>query len=130
MPAKAKKSSIRRIRVVLNIIIIVLLTLLGRHFYDGWKNQNVGEEVIYLCQLPELPEKLTVVHARAKETQVILSVVAEMEDSKAFDAWMAEVDQWKEKPPFGVLNYSFRESEGSLRVDFNAELRKAMKEGH
>ena len=125
---KAKKSPLRRIRVLLNAIIIVLLTLLGRYFHDDWKDQKAGQEVIDLCQLPELPEQLTVLHARAKESHVILSVSAEREESEIFDAWMAEVDQWKKKPPFGVLNFSFRESEAILRMDFTAQLRLAPRE--
>lgn len=128
MPAKAKKPSIRRARVVLNVVIIVLLTLAGKYFYDQWRDRKAGEEIIHRCELPEIPEKLAVVNAQLDEPHVYLSVIADVDDSETFDQWMGKVDEWKEKQPFGVLNFSFRESEKSLRVDFTAELRIAPKD--
>ena len=130
MSAKAKKPSIKRIRLLLNVIVIVLLTLLGRHFYDQWNDRKAGEEIIYRCELPKIPETLVVINAQLDDPHVYLSVTAEAENSEIFDQWMGEVDQWKEKQPFGVLNASFRESEQSLRLDFTAELRVGPKENH
>ena len=130
MSAKAKKPSIRRVRLLLNVVIIVLLTLLGCYLYDQWKNRKAGEEIIYRCEFPEIPEQLIVVNAKLDEPHVYLSVIAHDDDSEVFDEWMGEVDKWQQKQPFGVLNASFRESEKSLRLDFTAELRLAPKENH
>lgn len=130
MSAKAKKPSIRRVRVVLNSIIIVLITLAGRFFYDQWQNKNTGTEIIYRCELPEVPAALLIANAQLDEPHVYLSVTAHGDDSEVFDEWMAKVDEWRAHQPFSVLNASFRESEKSLRLDFTAELRIAPEENH
>ncbi|MGC6426857.1 MAG: hypothetical protein ACON5H_07680 [Akkermansiaceae bacterium] len=129
MSAKPKKPSIRRVRLLLNVVVVILLTLVARELLAQWKNRKASEDLVYRCQLPDIPEKLKIVNAQLDEPHVFLSVVAHEDDSEVFDQWMGEVDQWKKKPPFGVLNFSFRESEKSLRVDFTAELRIAPGEG-
>lgn len=119
----SEKTPIRKLRILLNIVIIVLLTLLGRHFYDQWDERRAADEVLAKAQLPELPEELQVLHATDNESGMTLSVLAVGDDSEVFDQWMAKVDEWKEKQPFEVLNFSVRESEKSLRADFSIELR-------
>lgn len=125
-----KKPPIRKLRILLNVVIIVLLTLLGRYFYDQWEERRAAEQVVALAQLPELPEELHVLHATEDESGMTLSVLAGGDDSEVFDQWMAKVDEWKKQQPFEVLNFSIRESEKSLRVDFSIELRPSKEAVH
>ncbi|MDB4508486.1 hypothetical protein N9051_02755 [Akkermansiaceae bacterium] len=125
-----KKPPIRKLRILLNVVIIVLLTLLGRSFYDQWDDRRAAEQVVSLAHLPELPEELEVLHATEDESGMTLSVLAGGDDSEVFDQWMVKVDEWKKKQPLEVLNFSVRESEKSLRVDFSIELRPSTQVGH
>ncbi|MDB4554641.1 hypothetical protein N9Z94_02535 [Akkermansiaceae bacterium] len=113
-------SKLRKLRTGLNLVIVILLTLLGRHFYEGWRAQGLAEEIVSACGLPVLPPELDVITASRDGNDVALSVTG---PDKEFDAWLGEVDEWKAGRPTKVLNFSIRESEGSLRMDFTAEIR-------
>ena len=113
-------SKLRKVRTGLNLLIVILLTLLGRHFYDGWRSHGLAEEIVSSCGLPELPDGMKVLSASRDGTNVTLSVTG---PDQEFIEWLEKVDEWKEGRPIEVLNFSIRESEKSPRMDFSAELR-------
>ncbi|MEJ6646279.1 MAG: hypothetical protein QNL24_03035 [Akkermansiaceae bacterium] len=114
-------SKFRKLRTGLHLVIVILLTLLGRHFYDGWQKTQVAKEIVTLCELPPIPYELEVLHASIIEKNVSLTVSG---PDKIFDTWLGEIDKWRDNRPFQVLNFTIRESESTIRMDFSAELRK------
>jgi hypothetical protein len=114
-------SKFRKLRTGLHLVIVILLTLLGCQFYDGWRQDQVAREIVTLCELPPIPIELEVLHASITENDVSLTVTG---PDKVFDTWLGEIDKWKDNRPFQILNFTIRESESSIRVDFSAELRK------
>jgi len=121
--------SVRQLRTFLNFVLVILATLAAKHTYDQWSTQRgarvVAGQVIELCQLPALPENLTIHHADISpsddadfvDTNLILAGPTDV-----LDDWLDQVDEWVKNRPKIILNYRLRESEMSSRVDFNAEV--------
>jgi len=109
----------------MTLVVVVLATLTVKHFYDLWKIQTAGKEIIAICQLPPLTEELEILHVRIDPSDdpryidVILSVTGPVED---LDQWLEKVDAWELQRPSKVIRYTTRESEMRSRVDFSAEV--------
>jgi len=119
-----KSSPVRRLRLALNAIAIVLVTLLARNFYDDWKKKEALEKIINACELPSPPEGATLHRALSDESAngkymfFFFSLSGEM---KEMDAWLDQVDRWKESTPSKIKSFRIRESESESRIDFCAE---------
>ncbi|MGJ8697792.1 MAG: hypothetical protein ACSHYF_15855 [Verrucomicrobiaceae bacterium] len=111
---------LRKLRTTLNLIVVVLLTLLANHFHQAWQNDRAAREIISLCQLPPLPDDLKVIYASQTDHSVALAITG---PPKPFDAWLGQIDEWRKKTPPVLINFTIRESEQSIRMDFSAELR-------
>ena len=47
---------LRKIRQIMSLILLVLVTLAAKHFYDLWKTQTAGKEIIEIpVQFPAEP---------------------------------------------------------------------------
>ncbi|MGC6565447.1 MAG: hypothetical protein ACON38_07520 [Akkermansiaceae bacterium] len=121
--------TLRQLRTALNFILVILATIVGKHTYDQWKNQRsartVATEIVSLCELPDLPEEITINHAAidpSEDEQYVDTNLTLTGPTKVLDGWLDQVDDWKKKRPGVILNYQIRESEMSSRVDFSAEV--------
>ena len=113
-------SRLRKLRTGLKLLIVVLLTLLGHHFYQSWRTQQLAREIVEVCGLPELSPGLEILRASRAGNDVSLTVTG---PDQEFVEWLGRLDQWEKSRPPKVLNFSTRESEGTPRLDFSAELR-------
>ncbi len=123
-----KTSPIRRLRLMANALVIVILTLLGHSFYLQWQQKKHFREAITLCQLPAPPAEFSLHHAFLEETKsgtvfISFSVSSSMTE---MDAWLEKVDEWK-KSNRSVETYALRESRTESRIDFSAEIRPKKK---
>ena len=116
---------LRKIRQILSLILLVLGTLAAKHFYDIWKTQTTGKEIIEICGLPPLPDELEILHAEndpstdSRHIDVTFTVVGP--DKELID-WLDKVDEWEVDRPSNILRHGIRESEMRYRIDFSAEV--------
>ena len=116
---------LRKIRQIMSLILLVLVTLAAKHFYGLWKTQTAGKEIIEICELPPLTEELEILHARndpsddPRYLDVTLTVIGPMKD---LDQWLEKADAWELERPSKILRHTIRESEMTSRVDFSAEV--------
>lgn len=121
--------SVRRLRQILTYLIVVLATLVVVFVLQQIQNQKgqrqVASEITKLCELPDLPEELTIRHAtidRSENKQYIDVILALTGPTETLDGWLEKVDQWEHKRPGVIQNHRIREAEMSSRVDFSAEV--------
>ena len=120
-----RSGRLRKIRQILSLILLVLGTLAANHFYDLWKTQATGKEIIKICDLPPLTEELEILHAAndpsddPRHIDVTLTVIGPLKD---LDQWLEKVDAWELERPSQILRHTIRESEMRYRVDFSAEV--------
>ena len=116
---------LRKIRQIMSLILLVLVTLAAKHFYDLWKTQTAGKEIIEICELPPLTEELEILHARndpsddPRHIDVTLTVIGPVKD---LDQWLDNGHAWELDRPSKILRHTIRESEMTYRVDFSAEV--------
>lgn len=121
--------SIRRLRQILTILTVILATLTAtflsqRHFRQK-EAREVGAEIIRLCELPKLPEEISVRHALIDPSEdkrfvdVFLTLTG---PTKALNDWLKNFDRWEKKRPGIIQNHRTREAEMSSRFDFTAEV--------
>lgn len=121
--------SLRKLRTLLNYLLVILATLAGKHFFDQWFLQKgeraIAEEIIVLCELPPLPEGITVHHAEimpAENPAYVDTNLTLTGPTDTLDGWLDKVDDWRKRPPGVIQNHTLRESEWSSRADFTAEV--------
>ena len=121
--------SLRKYRQSFHLILVIFLTLVGKQAYDYWNQQHqtrlLLDEIISLCQLPEIGDELIINHAiidYSTESDCADAHFILTGPSKTLDAWLSKIDEWKAKQPGAILNYQIRESEMRSRVDFSAEV--------
>ena len=120
---------VRQLRTFLNFILVIFATLAAKVTYDNWQTQRgarlIADQVIAICQLPSLPEGLTIDYAQISPSDVTDYVDTNLTLSGPTDllnGWLDKVDDWAKKRPGIILNYQLRESEMSSRADFSAEV--------
>ena len=120
---------VRQIRTFLNFVLVILATLAAKHTYDLWQTQRgarvIADQVIALCELPALPEDLTIRHADiapSSDADFVDTNLTLTGPTEILDTWLDQVDEWTKKRPGIILNYQLRESEMSARADFSAEV--------
>lgn len=121
--------SVRRLRQILTYLVIVLATLVVIFVLQRTQNQKGGREIAseitFRCDLPDLPDGLTVRHAaidRSDNERYIDVILVITGPTETLDGWLEKVDQWEKKRPGVIQNHQIRESEMSPRVDFTAEV--------
>ncbi|MEJ6578311.1 MAG: hypothetical protein QNL33_20070 [Akkermansiaceae bacterium] len=120
---------VRQLRTFLNFVLVIFATLAAKVTYDNWQTQRgarvIADQVIEVCQLPTLPEGLTINHARispSDDSDYVDTNLTLTGPTDVLDGWLDEVDDWTKKRPSIILNYQLRESEMSSRSDFSAEV--------
>jgi hypothetical protein len=121
--------SVRRLRQILTYLVVILTTLVVVLLLQQSQNQkslsHVASQITELCELPDLPDGLTVRHAtidRSENQQYIDVILALTGPTKDLDGWLEQVDKWEQKRPGVIQNHRIREAEMSSRVDFTAEV--------
>jgi hypothetical protein len=120
---------VRQLRTFLNFVLVIFATLAAKVTYDNWQTQRgarvIADQVIEVCQLPTLPEGLTINYARispSDDSDYVDTNLTLTGPTDVLDGWLDEVDDWTKKRPSIILNYQLRESEMSSRSDFSAEV--------
>lgn len=121
--------SVRRLRQVLTYLTIILATLVAMTLFLRFQEQKglrqVAAQITNLCELPDIPEGITVRHAtidRSENRQYIDVILALSGPTETLDGWLEKVDNWEKKRPGVIQNHRTREAEMSSRVDFSAEV--------
>lgn len=120
---------VRRLRQILSSLTLILATLAIVFFLQQLQKQKsqrqIAAEITRLCQLPDLPDSLTIRHASIDHSEqrsyadVILALSG---PPKALDEWLEKVDEWEQGRPGLIQNHRIREAEMSSRADFTAEV--------
>lgn len=120
--------TIRRLRQILTYLTVIAGTILIIQIIQYKRrnrdSENISNEIITLCKLPELPTDITVRHAAidpADNTGYVDVILTLTGDQEALNTWLEKVDQWEKKRPAIIYDHKLRESQYSARIDFNAE---------
>ncbi|MFT6177997.1 MAG: hypothetical protein ACJAQT_000614 [Akkermansiaceae bacterium] len=121
--------SVRRLRQILTYLSIILATLVAMTLFLRFQEQKglrqVASQITQLCELPDIPEEITVRHAtidRSENQQYIDVILALSGPTETLSGWLEKVDEWEKKRPGVIQNHKTREAEMSSRVDFSAEV--------
>lgn len=121
--------SIRRLRQVLTYLTVILATLVAMFLFQRFQQQKgkrqIAAEITRLCNLPGIPEEITVRHAvidRSENEQFVDVILTLTGPTEELDTWLEEVDQWEKDRPGVIQNHRTREAEMSSRFDFTAEV--------
>ncbi|MGD1980010.1 MAG: hypothetical protein PVJ98_11505 [Akkermansiaceae bacterium] len=121
--------SIRLLRNILTYLTVVLVTmtavLLYQRYLQEKNTREVGEEIIRLCKLPEVPEEIIVRHAvidRSEDPRFVDVLLTLTGPENKLNDWLDGFDEWEKKRLGVIENHRTRESEGSSRFDFTAEV--------
>ncbi len=121
--------SVQRLRQSLSYLIVIVVTLcvafILRHLQDQTNYRQVATEISEVCELPDIPQALTIHHAsidHSESEQYVNIILSLGGPTHTLDAWLEKVDQWENKRPGVIQNHRIRESEMSSRADFTAEV--------
>lgn len=121
--------SIRLLRQILTILTVIFATLMAVFLYQQYlQNEGVtkiGNEIVEICQLPELPEEVEIKHAlvdKGEDSGFVDVILTLTGPQKNLNGWLKEFDEWEKMRPGLIQNHSTREAEMSSRFDFTAEV--------
>lgn len=121
--------SIRRLRQVLTYATVILATLVAMSLFQRHQQQKglrfMASEITRICELPAIPEELTIRHAnvdRSEDKQFVDVILALTGPTELLDSWLEDVDEWEKERPGVIQNHKIREAEMSSRMDFTAEV--------